>query len=128
MKVGALEIYWHPGTSTLRETVLQYLRDDPQVRDITARMARSEVKNYLAELAEDAEIPFGNPAGFLRGLRLRVTHWSTTGTRQTCECMCSECSSCLGEYLPENDAPFSVIDTLPNGHTTTCTCPDKDTS
>jgi hypothetical protein len=69
MKLGALEIYWHPGTSTLRETVLRHLRDDPQVRVIAARMARSEVKNYLANLAELCEMPFTSPEGLIQALR-----------------------------------------------------------
>lgn len=71
MKLGALEIYWHPGTSTLRETVLRHLRDDPQVRSIAARMARSEVKNYLALLAEAAEVPFHSSVEFIRDLNAR---------------------------------------------------------
>jgi hypothetical protein len=69
MKLGALEIYWHPGVSTLRETVLMHLRDDPTARSITARMARSEVKNYLAELAELCEMPFTSPEGLIQALR-----------------------------------------------------------
>lgn len=69
MKIGALEIHWHPGTSTLRTTVLQHLRDDPQVQIIAARMARAEVKNYLAELCEQAEVPFTGPVEFVRDLK-----------------------------------------------------------
>jgi hypothetical protein len=72
MKVGALEINWHPGTSTLRSTVLQHMRDDPQVRIIAAQMARSEVKNYLAQIAEAAELPFRSSVEFIQEINRGV--------------------------------------------------------
>jgi hypothetical protein len=65
MKIRALEVYWHPGKSTIRETVMRHLRDDPEIRKIVARMARSEVKNYLAHIAEEAMLPFHSPEDFL---------------------------------------------------------------
>lgn len=68
MKIGALEIYWHPGISTLGTAVRDHMRDDPNIRQIAASMARSEVKNYLAQLAEDAELPFRSPVGFIQDL------------------------------------------------------------
>jgi hypothetical protein len=88
----------------------------PDVKGTVARMARSEVKNYLAELAEEAEIPFANPAGFLRAVQLHAGHWTSTGDGLQDD----------GSYDASADAPFNVIDTLPNGHTATCSCPDKD--
>lgn len=72
MKIGALEIHWHPGTSTLRDTTRQHLRDDPAVRQIVASMARSEVKNYLAQIAEAAELPFRSSVEFIQHLNRKV--------------------------------------------------------
>jgi len=37
-------------------------------REVIAKMARSEVKNYLADLAEQAEVPFDDPVSFLRNI------------------------------------------------------------
>lgn len=48
-----------------RQKIRELLRTDPEARQIVARMARSEVKNYLAQLAEEAEIPFASPTKFL---------------------------------------------------------------
>lgn len=95
MKAGPFEFHWHPGPGTVAAEVRDYLAGAPEVQRAVARMARSEVKNYLAELAEEADVPFGSPSGFLGAVRAML-------------------------------AEDSVIDTLPNGHTTTCTCPDKE--
>jgi hypothetical protein len=139
------------------------------VRDIIARMARSEVKNYMAELAEAAELPFGDAAVFLGLIREamnlpsiklgypfevggyanhpeqaeqdarpwppsagltfsddllaeRVAQLERRAGQCPCPChnqdsgTCEEC--CTGPAA-------AVVETLPNGHTTTCTCPDK---
>jgi hypothetical protein len=40
-----------------------------KVREGVAAMARSEVKNYLAELAELCEMPFTSPEGLIQALR-----------------------------------------------------------
>lgn len=69
MKIGAFEMYWHPGKSTLRDMTIWHLRNDPEVKKIAAQMARSEVKNYLAEIAERAELPFSGPVQFIRDLK-----------------------------------------------------------
>jgi hypothetical protein len=68
MKIGPVEFHWHPGKSTYAATVEKYLKSQ-HVREGVARMARSEVKSYLAEIAEEAEIPFASPVDFLRVLR-----------------------------------------------------------
>jgi hypothetical protein len=101
MKIGALEVNWHRGSSTLRETVLQHMKDDPEVRMIAAKMARSEVKNYLAALAEQAEYAFDSPAGFLRGIRVNLTHFGSVTNLN------------LGEdeaYDQDADSPFNLLD------------------
>ena len=41
----------------------------PAARAIVAKAARSEVKNYLAQLAEAAEMPYTGPEGFIEALR-----------------------------------------------------------
>jgi len=50
------------------EAAIAFLRDHPAGRQLVARMARSEVKNYLAELAEQAEVPFDDPVSCLRNV------------------------------------------------------------
>lgn len=63
MKIGNVYV-------TRQETLLH----DPEYRKIIAKIARAEVKNYLAELAESAEMPFPSPEGYLRNLEnLRKT-------------------------------------------------------
>jgi hypothetical protein len=114
MKIGSLHLAWLPARQVIEQETRDYLAG-PEVQRAVARMARSEVKNYMAELAEQAEVPFPSPAGFLRALRLDMTRFgSTTG---------------LGggeDDDMEADAPFTLgATTLPNGHTTGCTCPDK---
>jgi hypothetical protein len=69
MKAGPFEFYWHPGPGTVAAEVRGYLAGAPEVQRAVARMARSEVKSYLAGLAEEAGIPFSSPGAFLRGLR-----------------------------------------------------------
>lgn len=69
MKFGPFEIYYHPGETTVEQAVKRHLATDPGVARAIARMARSEVKNYLAELAEDAEVPFGDPVSFIRTVK-----------------------------------------------------------
>jgi hypothetical protein len=102
MKIGPIEIMWHPGTTTtLREAVLEHMKTDPEVGMIAAKMARSEVKNYLAALAERAEYPFDSPAGFLRAIRVNLTHFGTSANLNDDE-----------PYDQDADAPFNVIDKI----------------
>jgi type III secretion system FlhB-like substrate exporter len=70
MKIGALHITWRTSQKIRddRLAVLTYLATTESARAIIAKMARAEVKNYLAELAEQAEVPFGDPAEFVRDL------------------------------------------------------------
>jgi hypothetical protein len=86
-----------------QRTITEYLRTDPEVRKLVAKMARAEVKNYLAELAEQSNLPFYGPAAFLRGLRIEAATWgaSTSLPADTDE-----------PYDPAADAPFNVIDTV----------------
>lgn len=72
MKIGALEIYWHPGASTIGATVREHMRDDPKISQIAASMARSEVKNYLAQIAEAAELPFRSSVEFIQEINKGV--------------------------------------------------------
>jgi hypothetical protein len=54
-------------------TAAKYVADPDGGRAVIAKMARSEVKNYLAELAEAAELPFGDPVEFLRAIHVTVS-------------------------------------------------------
>jgi hypothetical protein len=92
------------------------LMTSPAYRTVITRMARSEVKNYLAQLAEQADMPFGDPAVFLRSLRTMADGAASTNLRRDPD----------DAYDPAGDVPWTLGETtLPNGHTTTCTCPDK---
>lgn len=68
MRIGNLYVTWRTSRKALdlEVHVLNYLGNHPKAREVTARMARSEVKSYLAELAEEAEVPFGDVAQFIR--------------------------------------------------------------
>jgi len=95
MRIGAIEVHWlrrHP-VSGLRELPWGALRQDlsPAARQAVARVARSEVKNYLAELAEDSEIPFGNPAGFLRNLK-NIMDFATGDAKHKPHCQFPNCT------------------------------------
>lgn len=74
MRIGIFEVHRlrrHP-QSGRRELPWDKLRQDlsPAASAIVAKVARSEVKNYLAELAEQAEVPFTGPVEFIRGLHI----------------------------------------------------------
>lgn len=60
----------HP-ESGKRELPWDILQQDlsPAARAIVAKVARSEVKNYIAQLAEVAEMPYTGPEGFIEALR-----------------------------------------------------------
>jgi hypothetical protein len=92
MKIGALEIYWHPGGFSVHATIAATMRTHPPFRALLAKIARAEVKNYMAELAEDAEMPFIGPAEFLRIVRSETTKTATTGSPED----------------PANDAPYKM--------------------
>lgn len=69
MRIGSFEIKRQRRVKkTVKELATEYLASQ-EAREIVARMARSEVKNYLAELAEGAEMPFGDGASFLAYVR-----------------------------------------------------------
>jgi hypothetical protein len=55
----------------LRDVALSHI-GGPDGSLLISKMARSEVKNYLAKLAEEAEMPFGSADAFLRVLRTAV--------------------------------------------------------
>lgn len=71
----------------------------PVARAVVAKIARSEVKNYLAELAEQADIPFISPLGFVTALQ--------------------------GASRGVASGDLTVVVTRPDGHTNSCTCPEK---
>jgi hypothetical protein len=60
----------HP-VSGDRELPWDILQRDlaPNTRAIVAKAARSEVKNYIAYLAEQAQMPYTGPEGFIEALR-----------------------------------------------------------
>lgn len=105
MKLGSITISKQKRT---RRTISQQVSDhlaSAEVRELLARMIRSEVKNHLAELAEEAEMPFPSAAGFLRGIVAALRDVSTTNLTRDPD----------DDYDPGADAPFVVIDALP-GH------------
>lgn len=67
MRVGALHLNWKRSQPELlaRQETLAFLRSQ-EAREGIARLARSEVKNYLAELAEEAGVPYGDAVTFVR--------------------------------------------------------------
>jgi hypothetical protein len=98
MKIGPVELYWNPGPCTVAAEVRDYLADAPEVQRAVARMARSEVKSYLAGLAEEAEVPFLSPAAFLRGVRAVMAETASANLQRDPD----------DPYDPAGDAPFSV--------------------
>jgi hypothetical protein len=106
VRIGNLSAAWLPGRQVIGQACRDFL-GGPSSHQAVARMARSEVKNYLAELAEEAEMPFDNPAGFLRAVHLEMTRFGSSTGDATCQCTCANCSGCTGDV--ELDSPFSVI-------------------
>lgn len=68
MKFGPIEVFFNPGEATVDAAVRIHLRT-AEVRESIARIARSEVKNYLAELAEKAEMPYPGAVEFLKDIK-----------------------------------------------------------
>lgn len=91
---------------TVQQLTDAYLQSAPG-RIRVGRIARGEVKNYLAELAEETEMPFGSPAAFLQGLRTMLAETSTTNLQRDPE----------DPYDPEANAPYTVTD---RAHTVEC--------
>ena len=62
MKLGNLHITWRTSQKRLEDKVylMEFLRSE-EVRFAVARVARGEIKNYLAEVAESASVPFNGP-------------------------------------------------------------------
>lgn len=73
MKIGNLHITWMSEKSErdVRQIARNFLVG-PDGREIVARMARSEMKNYLAECAERAHIPFISAESLLARLEERA--------------------------------------------------------
>jgi hypothetical protein len=89
---------------TLQERIqtAQVVRDwllSVEGRELVARMARSEVKSFLAAIAEEAGMPFTGPEEFLR-TAYRVQGIPTTGTGLQDD----------GTYDASADSPFRVFD------------------
>ena len=93
MRFKSVDIIYNSATA-LRDKALEMLSTDPTIRQLIAKMARSEVKNYLAELAEEAELPFGNPASFLRNVGVM-----TRGVTQTRD---------PDVFVPVDDTPYTM--------------------
>lgn len=74
-----------------------------EASEIAARMARSEVKNYLAELAEENDLPFGSAAGFLRGIRSALAGMSVAN-------LPADNDEPADRGAEPDDGPFTVID------------------
>jgi hypothetical protein len=94
----------------LRDVALTHI-SGPDGQSMIARMARSEVKNYLAELAEEAEMPFVSAAGFLRGVRSSM--FSITNATDADD----DSSICGAEpYAPGSEGYDGAQCVLPAGH------------
>lgn len=65
------------GGRSLKVEVGRVIKHDPQVRALLATMARSEVKNYLADLAEQTGRPFGSAEAFLTSVHVDAALAST---------------------------------------------------
>lgn len=80
MKIGHLFITWKTPQQRVQVTSIarRWLEDRNEGRVLVARLARSEVKNYLAEIAEEAEMPFVSPASFLYTLHVQLAKVSLT--------------------------------------------------
>jgi hypothetical protein len=102
VKIGNLYLDWRTPRDQYdaRQAVLAYLRSDPEARGLAAKMARSEVKNYLAELAEQADIPFASAVEFLAVVKELLAGAATTGTGLQED----------GTYDASADSPFSAFD------------------
>lgn len=70
MRIGALHItrLTEPRAAILRQEIRDYITSE-HVWNAISRIARGEVKNYLAEIAEEAGVPYNNPADFMRETR-----------------------------------------------------------
>jgi hypothetical protein len=70
MRIGNLHLTWvtDKKLQAINEAIIGFLTDHPAAREAVARMARSEVKNYLAEVAEQAQVPFDDPVSCLRNV------------------------------------------------------------
>lgn len=68
MKIGPVHVTWQTSRQEriLAHQIRRFLAVDETGRQVVARMARSEVKNALAEIAEEAGVPFGDPAEFVK--------------------------------------------------------------
>jgi hypothetical protein len=89
----------------IRERLGEFL-GQPHGRALVGKVARSEVKDYLAELAEEADMPFPGPMGFLANVKLNLGLIASTNLKRE-----------PGDpYEPDEDSPFAVIDSKPRDH------------
>lgn len=69
MRIGSFEIVRKRKVrKTIEEKVGDYIGTE-EVRALVAKIARSEVKNYMAWLAEEAEMPWTGPVDWLGKVR-----------------------------------------------------------
>lgn len=80
MRIGNLHLTWVTTRQQqlIREEIKR-LMQDRDTREMVGRIIRGEAKNYLAELAEEAEMPFPSPAGFLRALQAMLRETASAG-------------------------------------------------
>lgn len=74
MRIGSLHLTWLPGEKNPIDAQVRTYFGSIQGQQIMSRMARSEVKNYLAEICEQAEISFASPAQFIAVVKEALGH------------------------------------------------------
>lgn len=90
------------GTQKIHDVAGAFL-DNPRCgRALIARMARSEVKSYLQELAEGADMPFRGPDSFLAAIREHLATTASTSLRRDPD----------EPYDPASDSPFEILGQL----------------
>lgn len=70
MKIGNMHVQW-TRPKTRRQKVREIINDyvaSREVREMTAKIARSEVKSYLQDLSEDAGRPYTGPVEFIQDI------------------------------------------------------------
>src|SRR5579872_939592 len=116
MRFGNIEIVRKKKErKTIEQKVGEHLLSQ-DVRDIIARMGRSEVKNYLGDLAEEAELPFVSPSRFLGQIKADLKKSREPGMDHVCNEECERQQRILHpeRYLTEADErgitqyPFEV--------------------
>lgn len=123
MRIGPLEIAWRVSHKRRDDeaAVLSYLSDHPRPREIVCRMARSEVKNVLAEYAEQAEVPFDDPVSCLRNV-WNLYQYGKSPAAQARDAANGLAPQPAGNYLRTTHGDLVDIGAIPPGWGACCVC------